>query len=528
MKKRTILPLVFLLTFTLWLTPTPAADEWVPHKTITRPGGRVRDIAFNKDAGELIVGSRYNPTEYNVQVYDATTFGYQRGRDYGGANDVYSVATRKGWYEAAVGTHGNVYLYNTLRSTTLKTFSIGSGTTAYSLAYRPDGDRLAVGTSTGYIHYFYTDHRNGTRRLLRRLKEHIGPVNTVAWSPNGSILASGGDDGTVRLWNPETGVNFAVLRGHTARLTSVKFSPDGITLATSSNRDGTVRIWDVNTRRLLRTLNSGGGSMAFHPSKQILAVGRKLYNPSNGVLIKTIDSSVFDSVAFHPNGNFFAAATPSRSEVRIYKLITVNPLDATKDGKVDINDLIAVARDYGKTGSRATDVNNDNRVDIKDLTEVARAVNPNFASPSVAQELPTFPFTAQEIQQWIQDAKAQGINADGIATLEQLLTVVLQQASPPRETTLFANYPNPFNPETWIPYQLAKPAEVKVSIHSADGRLVRTLELGQLPAGVYQEKDRAAYWDGKNEQGESVASGVYFYTLKAGDFSATKKMLIRK
>ena len=107
-------------------------------------------------------------------------------------------------------------------------------------------------------------------------------------------------------------------------------------------------------------------------------------------------------------------------------------------------------------------------------------------------------------------------------------TATPQVETPITETTLFSNYPNPFNPETWIPYQLAKPAEVTVSIHSADGKLVRTLTLGQLPAGVYQDKDRAVYWDGKNEQGESVASGVYFYTLKAGDFSATKKMLIRK
>ena len=98
----------------------------------------------------------------------------------------------------------------------------------------------------------------------------------------------------------------------------------------------------------------------------------------------------------------------------------------------------------------------------------------------------------------------------------------------PEVTTLLPNFPNPFNPETWIPYQLAQPAEVSVSIHSADGKLVRTLELGQMPAGAYQDKDRAAYWDGKNERGEAVASGVYFYTLKAGDFSATKKMLIMK
>jgi len=98
----------------------------------------------------------------------------------------------------------------------------------------------------------------------------------------------------------------------------------------------------------------------------------------------------------------------------------------------------------------------------------------------------------------------------------------------PAETSLLPNYPNPFNPETWIPYQLAKPTEVSVSIYSADGKLVRTLALGHQPAGIYQNRHRAAYWDGTNAQGESVASGVYFYTLKAGDFTGTKKMLIRK
>ena len=101
--------------------------------------------------------------------------------------------------------------------------------------------------------------------------------------------------------------------------------------------------------------------------------------------------------------------------------------------------------------------------------------------------------------------------------------------SVPEENALFANYPNPFNPETWIPYQLAKPAEVKVAIYAADGTLVRTLSLGHQPAGVYRSKGRAAYWDGTNAQGEPVASGVYFYTLKvSGEFTATRKMLIQK
>ena len=103
-----------------------------------------------------------------------------------------------------------------------------------------------------------------------------------------------------------------------------------------------------------------------------------------------------------------------------------------------------------------------------------------------------------------------------------------KETEPAQPTALLENYPNPFNPETWIPYQLSEAAEVTVTIHASDGKLVRTLELGQVPAGVYSEKDRAAYWDGQNEQGEPVASGVYFYTLKAGEFSATQKMVIRK
>ena len=98
----------------------------------------------------------------------------------------------------------------------------------------------------------------------------------------------------------------------------------------------------------------------------------------------------------------------------------------------------------------------------------------------------------------------------------------------PKQTALLANYPNPFNPETWIPYQLATPADVSIAIYAADGKLVRTLELGHLPVGTYESRSRAAYWDGRNALGEPVASGVYFYTLTAGEFTATRKMLIRK
>ncbi len=131
------------------------------------------------------------------------------------------------------------------------------------------------------------------------------------------------------------------------------------------------------------------------------------------------------------------------------------------------------------------------------------------------------------MQKWI--AQAQQLNRTdvisqrGIRFLEQLL-----MALPPKKAVLLPNYPNPFNPETWIPYQLAEPSEITISIYTAHGQLVRELDLGHQSVGIYQSKSRAAHWDGKNEFGERVASGLYFYTLKAGDFSATRKMLIMK
>ena len=98
----------------------------------------------------------------------------------------------------------------------------------------------------------------------------------------------------------------------------------------------------------------------------------------------------------------------------------------------------------------------------------------------------------------------------------------------PDATDSLSNYPNPFNPETWIPYQLAKSADVNITIYNVRGTVVRQLALGHQAAGVYHNRSRAAYWDGRNALGEPVANGIYFYTLTAGEFSATRKMLIRK
>ena len=205
--------------------------------------------------------------------------------------------------------------------------------------------------------------------------------------------------------------------------------------------------------------------------------------------------------------------------------------DVNKDGITDILDLILVGQDFGKAKSvnGRTDVNSDGKRNIQDLILVAQHLGePSGVSAApAALALRNLKLDPAIIRTWIAQAELENDGSrtfqQGIANLQQLLALLT-----PENTTLLANYPNPFNPETWIPYQLAEPTEVTLRIYAVNGTLVRTLDLGHQPEGRYQDRSRAAYWDGRNEMGESVASGVYFYTLTAGDFTATRKMLIRK
>ena len=198
--------------------------------------------------------------------------------------------------------------------------------------------------------------------------------------------------------------------------------------------------------------------------------------------------------------------------------------DVNRDGVVNILDLISVAQQLGKkvTADSPEDINGDGIVNIFDLTLVAQGIG--GAAPAVA----TDSVDAATMEAWIAEARLADDGSiafrQGIANLQNLLASLIV----PEETALYANYPNPFNPETWMPYQLAAPAEVTLTIYDMNGGIVRRLEMGHQAAGVYQNHSRAAYWDGRNGRGESVASGLYFYTLRAGDFTGTRKMLIQK
>ena len=201
--------------------------------------------------------------------------------------------------------------------------------------------------------------------------------------------------------------------------------------------------------------------------------------------------------------------------------------DVNRDGIVSILDLILVAQQLGQSVSpnSPADVNRDGVVNILDLTFTAQRIGDTTesAAPAIATEN----VDAATIEAWIAKARLEDDGSiayrQGIANLQNLLASLI-----PQETALYPNYPNPFNPETWIPYRLASDADVQISIYDAKGALVRLLDLRRQPAGFYTNRARAAYWDGCNENGESAASGVYFYQFRAGDYSQMRRMVVVK
>jgi len=541
MKTGMVLTLTLVLIAAMAVTTANAQAEGTTYVYETRVSETgIPDLTF-KDNETLIGGQ--NKTPGILYAWHVPSGNKRWSKDVG--NPVYAVALPShNPHFIAYGGWGNHDIRMRYSGDGDWRGSVSGHTdTVYSLAFKPNSYVLASGSVDNTIRLWDVGDIDNLRHV-RTLRGHTSYVHSVAWSPDGGTLASASSDGTVRLWNPNNGINFAVLRGHTESVHSVAWSPDGRTLA-SGSFDGTVRLWNPNTHTIRRVLQgtvktAGFEAVAFSPDGQTLlgtALRRAggagvsdiyLWDLNTGVLKATIKEPAID-IEFSPNGQILAFTAGGNPGPSLYRLVTA---DVTGNGKINVNDLVEVAKNYGKTvgagANRKADVNGDGEVNFADLVLVAKAVDAAGAPALTQEEIEPGSLQASDVRRWIRDAKAADADPAGIAALERLLAALTRVEAPPEKTVLLANYPNPFNPETWIPYQLSEAAEVTVTLHSSDGKLICTLELGQVPAGTYQNRSRAAYWDGRNAAGEPVASGVYFYTLTAGDFSATRKMVIRK
>ena len=368
-----------------------------------------------------------------------------------------------------------------------------------SLAFSSDDNTLASGSADSTVRLWDTSASIGTNKPLHEFSEHEDWVNSVAFYK--TTLASAGFDNVIHLWEVSTKNLLHELTGHADSIESVAFSRDGNTLA-SGGHDGKVLLWELTPPQIEADVNGDG-------------------------FVNLVDLTLVDSRLGMTGQN--TADVDGDGIINITDLVMVAKImaDVNGDEVVDFDDLKAVDANFGMTGQNTADINADNIVNITDLVMVANAICPTAAAAPSAYKHVGALLTTKQVQEWLNEARLSEekspIYQRGILVLEQLMAM-----SSPKQTSLQANYPNPFNPETWIPYQLAASANVTVSIYSVDRKLVRTLELGHQPAGNYQTKHRAASWDGRNNFGERVASGVYFYALTADNFTATRKMLIQK
>jgi hypothetical protein len=428
-----------------------------------------------------------------------------------------------------------------------------------------------------------------TRTHLRTIEGHTNYVLSVAFSPDGGTLASGSQDAAARLWDAATGDSVQSLEGHTNYVTGVAFGPDGRSLA-SGSWDGTVLLWNlipaVNTNTsaivslspasvpspavgehltLILAISGGEKVAGYQATVQFDASALFYFNGANadylpagafagpavldgnrvtftaaalsgesngdgtlatltfGVLV--VKSSVLELTEVVLTDRAGAAFWPQVENAQVTEPPVRIPGDVNQDGVVNIQDLVIIAGLIGQKGKDDADINGDGIVNVQDLVLVAGAIG-NAAAPSIGSQA-RGTLNAADVEGWLTQARLLGMTTPqylrGIALLQQLLIILT-----PKETVLLPNYPNPFNPETWIPFQLSVGAVVEIYIYDAQGGLTRRLNLGHLGAGFYTEPAKAAYWDGRNAHGEPVASGVYFHQLRTGDYSQVRRMAVVK
>ena len=517
------------------------------HDTVHR--NTVNEIAFSPD-GKTIVSCGYDNT---IRFWDVEQGTHLRKID----------TDQKAIYDMAISPNGQTL--TGMSRTSINQWNVETGKKLQtrqapdnfgwlmSMALSPDGTMAATCGNSSRI--LLWDMTNFTQ--IRVFEGHSYWISHVVFSSDGRTLASYSNDGTILLWDiapvlpsptvvklspakvqsPAIGEHLTLsldiaegqdIAGYQA---TVHFDNTALSYIDSSIGDylvgGDSLVGGVSNPDLVAGDSLLGG--VSNPDSASITLYATTYGEqSNGdgtlatitfevIAQKTSAVSLSDVLLTDSLGGSTVPQTFGAEILESH----IQPEDVNGDGVVNISDLTFVAANLGNRGANPADVNGDGEVNIVDLALVAAAIGENAdiaAAPSTLFDLPS----RATVEKWFRDARSLNLSDPqfqrGILFLENLL-----KSLTPKQTALLPNYPNPFNPETWIPYQLASPTDVNISIYASDGKLVRTFTIGNKPVGKHQ-----VHWDGNNAYGEKVASGIYFYTLTAGNYTTTRKMSIQK
>ena len=354
---------------------------------------------------------------------------------------------------------------------------------------------MDIVVSNGFI--YWTEGGNSIRRVNISGQKIVGDVAANLGTVGG--LAVGG--GKV-YWTEMTAagggtINSANADGNPSatKLASILATPMGISVDTV----GSKLYWTNARGRVQRATLNGSG---------IQNVVEGLGSPGDIVLSNDI-------------------AAPMMTTPTTPMTVSHAKYDVNGDGKVDNTDAGLVIDALG-TSNAAYDVNGDGAVNFLDVVLVFDNRDDNVAGAPTIVGMKLSAAQIDVIEEQIDLLIATNDRSPAAMRTLIYLQQLLVTETRPEKTQLFANYPNPFNPETWIPYELATDTHVRITIYNTQGVVIRTLQFGHQSAGYYTGRDRAAYWDGRNALGEQVASGLYFYQLETDEMSLMRKMVILK